>query len=212
MDRKKIKTITILLGMSIFLFSSFFLFTDVLASNTGDIVASVSIINPLGPYAEIKAVPEKRIPNILTRVYNRQSWVRIKAYTAGSDRSNPANLLYNSASTTNDLGWFSYYVFDGLSPGTYDFTVKGYSHLTRLVSNVSTGYAFALDFSDNGTNPLLSGDINLTEGDDEINAMDISVLVNAWNTSDSRADLNRDEEVNSIDISNLLANFNAVGD
>ncbi|MFH1946699.1 MAG: dockerin type I domain-containing protein [Candidatus Magasanikbacteria bacterium] len=204
----------LILGIFISLFFVF-LFVSipiVLASSEQSLTASVTIINPLGPYVDIRAVPEKRIPNIsLLRVLNRATSLKVKVYPAGVDRIE-ANVLHNFTSTTDDIGRIPYYLFEGLSQGTYDFTAKGYSHLTRLLAGVELQYFAILDFTDDGNDPLLSGDINMTEGDDEINALDISVLVNAWNTSDSRSDLNRDDEVNSIDISNLLANFNATGD
>ncbi len=202
----------LVLGIILSLVFVYFSVESALASTSQNITASVTIINPLGAYAVIKAVPEKRIPSIsLLRVLNRSTSFKLKVYPAGADRIED-NVVYNFASSTSDNGWVNYHLFEGLESGTYDFTFKGYSHLTRLLSGVElVGYA-PLDFTDDGNDPLLSGDINMTDGDDEINALDISVLVNAWNTSDVRSDLNRDDEVNSIDISNLLANFNAVGD
>jgi len=193
----------------IFLFAFSFQTNCVLA-NYEDLQASVTIINPLGPDVFITAVPEKRIPNVLDRVYNRGTYAILKIYPAESLRIDD-NLIGSYIATTTDQGTY-FLNIENLAPGNYDFTLKGYSHLIRLLANVVIEYYANLDFTNQGLNPLISGDVNLTDGDNKINALDVSVLVNSWNTDNLRADLNQDTKVNAIDMSNLLNNFNQVGD
>ncbi|MFH1292218.1 MAG: dockerin type I domain-containing protein [bacterium] len=182
-------------------------------ADTETITASVGVINPAGPTGVLTAIPEKRIPNVDDTVYNRSTSLVLRLYLAGSDRSNPDNILFETNATSSDTGVSYDLLFTSMSPSNaYDITVKGYSHLTRLISNVILGYNATLDFTYSSTVPLLSGDINMTAGDDKINALDVSILVDAWGTDNERADLNQDNEVNAIDISNLLANFNSIGD
>lgn len=198
-----------------FLIISFFLYGIEHVYGTGkDIMTSVEILNPLGPSIGITAIPEKRITNVSAEQINNKSTTGIfKIFPVNSDRTNPENIILSFSVTTNDDGKLLYHILEELPSNTYDISLKGYSHLTRVLRGVTiSGGHTNLDFTSNGTNQLLSGDINLTNGDDEINALDVSVLVGAWNTNNTRFDLNQDEEVNSIDISNLLANFNLTGD
>jgi hypothetical protein len=99
-----------------------------------------------------------------------------------------------------------------ISPGTYDVTAKGYSHLRRKKSNVSMSDLFTLDFTDGGANKLLSGDVNSTNGDNKVNGIDLTLIVNNLTGSDERTDLNQDTRVNGIDLTNAVANLNLTGD
>lgn len=175
--------------------------------------SSVSIINPLGSEAFIKAVPEKRVPNIDGRVLNRSSFLTVKIFPVGADRTNPANIVTSTVVETDDRGEYAdVWLLRDFPQGNYDVTAKTNAHLTRLLPNFEIGFAADLDFTENGANPLKSGDINLVDGDDKVNALDMSILVNHWGENHDRADLNKDNLVNSIDASNLLANFNDLGD
>ncbi len=184
-----------------------------LASQQENLTASVFVYDPNNISILISAIPEKRIPAILDRILNRSTNLTIKFYNHSADRI-PANVVTSSVLTSDDDGTKFWLVpTTTVAEGSYDITVKGYSHLTRLLSDTSIiSTVNVLDFTDNGTNPLKCGDVNGTSGDDEINALDVSLVVNNWSGANPRYDLNRDEEVNSIDISNLLANFNDVGD
>ncbi|MFH1789974.1 MAG: dockerin type I domain-containing protein [bacterium] len=213
MGLKKQRRILIFIITSlVIIFSTCFLCRDFLLAAT--ISTTVSIINPLGPTALIIAIPEKRIAIPSDgRPLNKGTRLKVKIFAHGADRSNPANILWSSGEVTStDEGKYYGTVLEGFSYGYYDVTAKGYSHLTRLLNNVYIGPNINMDFTESGSNPIKCGDINLTDGDNEVNALDISVLVNAWGEDDERADLNRDNEVNAIDISNLLANFNQNGD
>lgn len=203
--RKYITPFIILVSLSL-------LFPVVVFGVAGSAVVSVFIYDPSGVTLDILAVPEKRVPNVSeSQVLNRSTQLALKIYDVGADRTNTSTILFSTTTLTDDSGASSFLVPDFV-PGNYDATFKGYSHLTKLVTNTEFGYVATVDATSSSTDPLLSGDINLTNGDDKINALDISILVDSWGTDNERADLNADTEVNSIDISNLLNNFNAVGD
>lgn len=173
---------------------------------------SVSVINPLGPDIVLRAVPEKRIPNIVGHPVNRATLLNVKVYPVGADRSNPANIVFETTTTTDDVGVSHLINLTGIPEGNYDFLVKGYSHLSKLKSNVAVAAFTDIDTTDAGTAPLKAGDVNLATGDDEVNALDIAILVDRWNINNSRADLNQDTTVNSLDASILLDNFGVLGD
>lgn len=195
------------LGFSLFFRASF------VDASSRAATASVTIINPFGTEAFIKAVPEKRVPNIDGHVLNRSSFLTVKIFEVGADRTNLANVVTSTVVETGDDGDYGDNWFLAAFPqGNYDVTAKTNAHLTRLLPNFEIGFIADLDFTEDGANPLKSGDINLVDGDDKVNALDMSILVNHWGENHDRADLNQDNLVNSIDASNLLANFNALGD
>ena len=180
-------------------------------NNSQSLGTSASVYDPRGPNLQIIAVPEKRIPNIdFDSIENKSSLLTLKVYSVGAERI-AANVVFSTSSSSNDAGkWFK--ILESVSSGNYDITVKGYSHLARLASNINLDKFIQVDFTNNGQNPLYSGDINMDSGDNKINALDISILVNNFSTGNVRSDLNQDGVVNSIDISNLLTNFNVTGD
>ncbi len=182
-------------------------------ASENQVPSRVVIINPLGADIGIKAVPEKRIPNIDARVLNRSSFVTVKLFSAGADRTDPDNVVTSTIVQTNDAGTYEgVWTLVGIPQGQYDATAKTNAHLTRLLPDVDVVNFAELDFTSDGTNPLKSGDINLEMGDDKVNALDISILVNNWGQNHDRADLNKDDVVNSLDASNLITNFNQLGD
>lgn len=150
------------------------------------------------------AVPEKRSP--LTG--NDDSHVTIEVRTPGT-----TTILFTQLIDTDIDGEHAGLDLGGLSPGTYDLTAKAYSHLRRKKENVVLGMGLnSIDFTDLGTNKLLSGDVNLANGDNKVNSLDVTLLVDDWFTTDERTDLNQDGQVNSIDMTNMVTNFNQVGD
>lgn len=204
---KKNGIIVIILAITV-LFCPYLLYAD---NNSQVLGTSASVYDPRGPNLDIIAIPEKRIPNVdFDSVENKASVLTLKIYPFGSERIT-VNLVYSTTTNSNDAGkWFS--VLQTVSSNNYDITVKGYSHLARLASNINLDKFIQVDFTNNGQNPLYSGDINMDSGDNKVNALDISILVNNFSTGNVRSDLNQDGVVNSIDISNLLTNFNLVGD
>lgn len=204
---KKIRKVAIAWAVLV-LFCPSLLYAD---NNSQVLGTSASVYDPRGPNLQIIAVPEKRIPNVdFDSVENKASLLTLKIYPFGLERID-ANLVYSTTTNSNDAAkWFE--VLQTVSSGNYDITVKGYSHLARLASNINLDKFIQVDFTNNGQTPLYSGDINMDSGDNKVNALDISILVNNFSTSNVRSDLNQDGVVNSIDISNLLTNFNLVGD
>lgn len=173
---------------------------------------TVTVINPLGLDILLTAIPEKRVPNVVGHPINRSTILNIKVYNAGASRTNPANIVFETTTTTNDVGVSNVVTLTGLNQGNYDILAKGYSHLSKLKSNVALSAYTEVDMTNSGVAPLRAGDINLTAGDDEVNALDIAILVDRWNLNNSRADLNQDTTVNSLDASALLDNFSLRGD
>lgn len=183
--------------------------------DTGTVATTVSIIHPGKTSIDLRAVPEKRIANVTAeRINNRATSFRLSVYAEGADRTDDNNRIYTTTTVwTDDNGRNTEILIDNLTTTTaHDFIVKSYAHLSKLLASKVPGNHIVLDFTDSGNAPLLSGDINSTEGDNKINAIDIGLLVDQWGNDHARADLNQDDVVNSIDISNLLNNFNEVGE
>jgi len=111
--------------------------------------------------------------------------------------------------TTNDNGVFT---MTGLTPGTYDISIKNSTCLTKLVTNVTltAGNTTVVDF---GT--MREGDAN---GDDKINILDASFLASRFGSSEGdpgwspNCDFNRDGHINILDASALASNFGQHGD
>jgi hypothetical protein len=143
---------------------------------------------------------------------------------------NPGNhqAYYSSPDllTTNNAGVGSPYVtLTGIAIGTYDITIKTPAHLTQILDNVSlqTGENF-INFTNPanlpqiGSQALTAGDINgagtspLTLGDDVINSIDLSILLQNFGATDTtgndiRANLNQDSVVDQADLNILLNNL-----
>ena len=120
--------------------------------------------------------------------------------------------------------------FPPVAAGTYDVGIKTNQHLTRKLRNVALiDGVNTLNFTqpDNsapkGSQVLLAGDINMagtstaTYGDDKVNGLDLSVMLNDFNSIDPtahayRSNLTRDTKVNALDLTIILKNFNQVGD
>jgi len=114
--------------------------------------------------------------------------------------------------------------------GAYNFYIKGHQSLTKKLSNISLLSGLSqLNFTqaDNsatlGSLLLLAGDISgstsspSTMGDDVINAVDLSIMLNSLDDDDPttrglRPNLNQDPVVNSVDMSLLLNNLDKEGD
>lgn len=204
---KKIRKVAIAWAILV-LFCPSLLYAD---NSTQVLGTTATVYDPRGPNLQIIAVPEKRIPNVAPdRVENKSSQLILKIYQVGAERID-ANVIFSTTTNSDDSArWFD--ILQTVPSGSYDITIKGYSHLVRLASNIHLDKFIQVDFTNNGQTPLFCGDINLDSGDNKVNALDISILVNNFSTNNLRSDLNQDGVVNSIDISNLLTNFNLVGD
>lgn len=149
------------------------------------------------------AIPEKRSP--LTG--NNDSHVTVEVRAVGSTVP-----LFSALVDTDVDGEYHGLLLTGISPGTYDVTAKAYSHLRRRLDGIALGDGVTVDFSAAGTDPLLCGDVNLVDGDNKVNSLDMTILVGQWFVNDERSDLNQDGVVNSIDMTNMVTNFNLEGD
>jgi len=128
-------------------------------------------------------------------------------------------------STNNQGIGYPYLTLSGITANTYDITFKSYQHLTSMLDNVylRTGENF-LNFTNPanlpqiGSQVLTAGDIDnsgtspSTLGDDAINSVDLSVMLQNMGSSDSsgnnvRANLNQDTVVDEADLNILLNNL-----
>lgn len=150
--------------------------------------------------------PEKRIPSF----GNDSTIITLKI----TDTNNLQ--IYQGTFTTDSFGTGIINFCDiGVYPtvGNYNFYFKGISSLRKLYSNVNAfgTYTTFIDFSNNGSSVLLSGDID-SSNNNFINALDLSTLLNKFYSNDYKADLNQDGVVNAQDLSILLDNFYKSGD
>ncbi len=102
---------------------------------------------------------------------------------------------------------------------TRDGAVISTSNVTNFVDNGRTAgrsYQYSLVAFDSAGNN--SSVVNLTasakavkpgdvDGDDDVDIIDLSMMLNAWETNDARSDLNKDGVVNTLDLSILLLNY-----
>lgn len=150
----------------------------------------------------IIVIPEKRVP----ATGNDDSHVTVEIRNVGN------TVPFFSQTIDTNVNGVGQIDIAAIPPGVYDMTAKAYSHLRRLKSSVNLGAVASVDFTDAGTNKVLCGDVNLADGDNKVNSLDVTILVDSWFTINERTDLNQDGEVNSIDITNMITNFNQVGD
>ncbi len=133
--------------------------------------------------------------------------------------------------STDSAGQMSTTTVLDISAGTYDVGIKGAGYLTRVLRSVPfiSSTTTTLNFTDanyasldRGNVLLLVGDINgvttvdLVLGDDNVNSIDLSILVDAIDDEDSGntmiTNFNRDNITNSVDLSLILNNLDKVGD
>jgi len=168
------------------------------------VVVSVNVIGAEDTTAiDVIAIPEKRIPPF----GNDSTILTIEVREPG--QTTP---LSTTEITTNAYGGYSGALLAGIAPGTYDLTAKGYSHLRLKKSLVDIFEGARVDFSEDRTIHLLSGDVNFEHGDNYVNGIDLSLLVSDLLGTTERYDLNRDGLVNGIDLSNAVANLLVLGD
>lgn len=116
--------------------------------------------------------------------------------------------LFETIVTTDNDGNYSGLTLTGISPGYYNLFAKPISHLRWGAYYVSLSEgANYVDFSDNGNDPFLAGDVDPSGQDNTINEMDMSRIVDAWYSNDPVLDLNRDGEVNGLEFSVLVMNY-----
>lgn len=170
------------------------------------------------------AVPQSRVGDAQT---NDDAVFYLTVRT--SDNNDDEILYTTGLSTTTDAGTHGLISLVGIAPGTYDIGFKGHQHLTYVLQDVEiTAGTNTLNFSqtDNsaprGAEVLLAGDVSgdgvsaATLGDDVVNSVDISILLDVLDDSDAdgnqvRSNLNQDIVVNSVDLSIMLDNLDVEG-
>jgi len=135
-----------------------------------------------------------------------------------------------SLSTTTVEGKYLGQIPLTVTAGNYDVGVKTHQHLTKVLRgvNLSDGpnvlnFTQASNTAPFGTVRLLAGDVSgstsspATLGDDVVNSVDLSILINDLDRDDAtnrgiRANLNQDPVVNSVDLSLMLKNLDVTGE
>lgn len=153
----------------------------------------------------IRVYPEKRIPP----VNNWDTFLTVEIRNTNNDL-----LLSIPSLETNNQGFGQVNTCDlGFTPvpGTYNFRVRGSSHLWKRYNNVSAFNALGSEVDLTGYPPLLASEISPVL-DNFINGLDVSNIANSMYSGDYAADLNQDGNVNSLDISIFFANLYRFGE
>ncbi|PIR03623.1 MAG: hypothetical protein COV59_05550 [Candidatus Magasanikbacteria bacterium CG11_big_fil_rev_8_21_14_0_20_39_34] len=214
-----------ILGTTLVLFFVFGFHFDVWGETTD---ASVDVITTTSTPVIIQwAVPQNRVGDPGT---NDDMLFYLTVRTA-SNADDVILYTQTDLATTTEAGTYETPILlQGISPGTYDIGIKGGAQLTQILNNVVLGettttlnFTQADNSSLKGTRVLLSGDVSgdatspATLGDDVVNSVDISLLIDALDDTDAtgngiRSNLNQDSAVNSVDLSIMLDNLDAEGD
>lgn len=174
----------------------------------GDGCDSMCKLEDLKPSAEkkkrifkIKAWPEKRV-NVPG---NWGTEAKVVFYNRDF-----RGIAYQTTIPINDQGW-GILETDEIPEGLYHISVKGLSHLTKVMRNKNIkSKLYTLDFTFNESFYLLAGDSHNSK-DDFVNGLDISTEVERLYNSDVHADLNKDGMVNGLDISITVGNLYKYG-
>lgn len=97
-----------------------------------------------------------------------------------------------------------------ISPGTYDFYIKGWAHLQEKFEGITL--AEGENSQDFSQTKLLAGDIN---DNNRIEALDLAVVIDHYwpdTPAGSPADFNLDGSVNALDIGLVIENYFLEGD
>jgi hypothetical protein len=156
--------------------------------------------------------PEKRVQTLPFNL-NMQN-LQISFRAVGSSAFSTPIAVSSVASSTDVSGYSINPVIITAAAGSYDVFIKSGAHLNQKYGTINyTGGPTTLDFTQGLTKYARAGDVNGSQfGDDEINALDISVTIAALGGSAYRPDTNQDSEVNALDIGILLANLNQIGE
>ncbi len=152
-------------------------------------------------------------------------------YTS-NDQNRQLRYQHPSLLTTNNSVVSNVYIVPpvSVSAGNYDAIIKSKAHLSRVLDNVylllgenNLNFTNTTNTTTIGSRVLIAGDINgagtslNTFGDDVINSVDISVLLQHFGSSDSsgnnvRANLNQNTTVDQSDLDILVGNLDMEGD
>jgi hypothetical protein len=154
--------------------------------------------------------------------------------TVRTSADNDNAILYTSptlATTTEAGTYYTTTTLTGIGSGTYDVGIKTHQHLTKLIQNVSLAgntttilnFTNTTNLATKGSQRLASGDVSgagtspATLGDDVVNSIDLSLLINRLDLDDltgnvERVNLNQDPVINSVDLSMLLFHLDQEGE
>lgn len=171
-------------------------------SDTSDVVVTASIPSCV---VQITTRPADRIPPVNNWGTNLQ--------ISATNLDTLDQTLF--AGTSNNLGELSYDFCANAQTvvsGDYDFNIRGFSHLNKLIPNVNAfnSYTSSLFFTA-PSQYLIAGETSIVF-DNYINGLDLSTQVVNLNTGDIKNDLNQDGLVNSLDLSITVKNLYAEGD
>lgn len=150
---------------------------------------------------KIKAWPEKRV----NTPGNWGTEAKVVFYNRDF-----RSIVYQAIIPINDQGW-GILETDEISEGMYHISVKGLSHLTKVMRNKEIkSKLYTLDFTFGETFYLLAGDSH-SDKDDFVNGLDIATEVEKLYNDNVHADLNKDGMVNGLDISITVGNLYKYG-
>ena len=178
--------------------------------------------------AQIRAYPEQRSGSAGSN-YDTQYYFSLYAT---DDQNRQLRYQHSLLLTTNSSGVSDIYIVPpvSVSAGNYDAIVKSKAHLSRVLDNVYLqlgenilNFTNITNTTTIGSRVLIAGDISGTAispdtyGDDVINSVDLSILLQQFGNSDSsgnsiRANLNQDTTVDQTDLNILLGNLDMEGD
>lgn len=166
--------------------------------------------SPIG--INFRFAPEKRVqippPNLDMKD------MQISFRTIGSSPFSVPIAVSTVATSTDVDGYSTEPVTITAAPGTYDVFIKSGAHLNQKFGIINyTGASTTIDFTQGLTKFAKAGDVNGSQfGDDEVNALDISITLLNLGLATYRPDTNQDSEVNALDIGILLFNLNQIGE
>lgn len=208
-------------------FTASFIFLPPIAQAVADAVTVSLSVNLSQPSTDrLTAIPEMR-----SGADGANDSVRFFLTVRTAIDNDDVILFQQSAlATSNSAGIFDgNIIFSGIGADTYDIGIKSTEHLTLILDNVDLSSSTPLNFTqfDNtltatGTRRLMSGDINgdgtsvANSGDDVINAIDLSLLLDDLDLADAtiskKTNLNKDTVINSVDLSLILDNLDEEGE
>ena len=191
---------------------------------SADFLVNLNVTGQIG--VNVKwAVPEGRVGASGT------NWDTVFFLAVHNPCSSAALETSDVTTTAVDCTHLNPILFSSISQGTYDVTIKTNQHLSRRLSNVLLGeglntlnFTMAInDTSTIGPIQLLAGDINgagnsnTTMGDNVVNSVDLSDLLNDLDANDPtahayRANFNQDSVVNAVDLSLMINNLDKTGE
>jgi hypothetical protein len=161
---------------------------------------------------DFRFAPEKRVPVPNVNLDMKDMQVSVRA--VGSAAFTQPIALSNVVSDTDVNGYNINPATLNILPGVYDVFIKSAAHLNQKYGVLTfNGATSSIDFSQSLTKFAKAGDINGAQfGDDEVNALDISIMIQSLNTATYRPDVNQDGRVNALDVGILIANLNQIGE